>query len=75
MATRALCKTCSRETVAFELPLPECCGVPMTRVPQGAGLVVSERVDTGLQARAVETVADATDRYSAREREQKLPVL
>lgn len=75
MAIRARCNTCGRVEVAFDLPLPACCGVYMSRAPADAGLVVRETVDTGFQARAVETVADAVDRYSARERDPQLPVV
>jgi hypothetical protein len=35
---------------------------------------VRERIDTGFQARAVDTFADAVDRYSIKERDPKVPV-
>lgn len=46
----------------------------MTRAPRPPHLLVKERVDNGFMARAVETVADAVEQYSSREREPKLPV-
>jgi len=75
MAFSVQCPLCQKDYVVFSLAEASCpCGGIPVRTKTHMIVSVRERIDTGFQARAVDTFADAVDRYSIKERDPKVPV-